>query len=197
MRVQGVTLTSAATSAPLLLPPFQISVSAGSWKTPLARGLFEGAEPHVPTTLCPSAKAFLVMRNVGEREGHILSDGKTIAGALCLCVGTLQPLLRSCEGIQRGCSRTALAAVRNPENVHQKRCEYCEAAGSIPAPESLSPSITGTAIFVPPASNKGFTLSLQSAFMQRSVEASNYEAERRGGWGGVLSPTAAYLIIRC
>lgn len=91
----------------------------------------------------------------------------------------------------------ALAALRNPENVHQKRSKYSEAAGSVPVSESLSPSIRGTAIFVPPASNKGFTLSLQSAFMQRSVEASNYEAERRGGWGAVLRPTAAHLIIRC
>lgn len=90
-----------------------------------------------------------------------------------------------------------MPALRNPENIHQKRCEDSEAAGSIPVSESLSPSITGTAIFVPPASNKGFTLSLQSAFMQRSVEPSNYEAERRGGWGGLLGPAAADLIIRC
>lgn len=109
--------------------------------------------------------------------------------------------LGSCGGIlRRGglwgeSGRINLAALRNPENVHQKRSEYSEAAGSFPVSESLSPSIRGTAIFVPPASNKGFTLSLQSAFMQRSVEASNYEAERRGGWGAVLRPTAAHLII--
>lgn len=111
------------------------------------------------------------------------------------------PGLGSCGGILRqgglgGCGRINPTALRNPENVHQKRSEHSEAAGSVPVSESLSPSIRGTAIFVPPASNKGFTLSLQSAFMQRSVEASNYEAERRGGWGAVLRPTAAHLIIR-
>lgn len=197
MRVQGNHANIGYNFSPTLATAVSDQSECSELKDPPARGLFEGAEPHVPTTLCPSAKAFLLVRNVGKRERPILSDGKTITGALCPCVGTPQPLLRSCEGIRRGCSRTALAAVRNPKNVRQKCCEYCEAAGSVPAPESLSPSITGTAIFVPPASNKGFTLSLQSAFMQRSVEASNYEAERRGGWGGVLSPTAAYLIIRC
>lgn len=109
----------------------------------------------------------------------------------------LRKLWRNSEAGWGESGRINLAALRNPENVHQKRSEYSEAAGSVPVSESLSPSIRGTAIFVPPASNKGFTLSLQSAFMQRSVEASNYEAERRGGWGAVLRPTAAHLIIRC
>lgn len=133
------------------------------------------------------------------------SHNTTVEASLEMCAHTVahpHPCLGSCGGIlRRGGSRRGesrrinLAALRNPENVHQKRSERLEAAGSVPVSESLSPSIRGTAIFVPPASNKGFTLSLQSAFMQRSVEASNYEAERRGGWGAVLRPTAAHLII--
>lgn len=141
------------------------------------------------------------------REGAMhFSHNTTMEASLETCAHTvayphpwLRELWRNSEAgrVWGESRRINLAALRNPENVHQKRSEYSEAAGSVPVSESLSPSIRGTAIFVPPASNKGFTLSLQSAFMQRSVEASNYEAERRGGWGAVLRPAAAHLIIRC
>lgn len=107
------------------------------------------------------------------------------------------PYLQGCEGILRGVQENKPHGSKKALNVHQKCCKYSEAVESFPVLESLSLSITGTAIFVPPASNKDFTLSLQSAFMQRSVEASNYEAEMHGGWGGVLCPTAAHLIIHC
>lgn len=145
----------------------------------------------------------------GGKGAMHFSHHTTVEASLEMCAHTvahphpwLRELWRNSEAGRgvvgvAGSRRINLAALRNPENVHQKRSEYSEAAGSVPVSESLSPSIRGTAIFVPPASNKGFTLSLQSAFMQRSVEASNYEAERRGGWGAVLRPTAAHLIIRC